>query len=129
MSILFSLGVNDIAVSGLEEAQRAVTAALRQVAPAGQEKLFTEGVLQLHRFVLGNIEVDTGRTKNSVFPDVESGPGGITAGLYTNVAYSPWVREAGHRKQFFDHAEAVEVPRVLAWLEDEGIARLEASWR
>ena len=129
MSVLFGSGVNVADVRGLKEAQKAVVSALRQVGAGEQEKLFTEAVLQVHRFVLGNIEVDTGRTKNSVFPDVESGPGGITAGLYTNVAYSPWVRDAGHRKQFFDHADAVEVPRVLAWLEDEGIERIESSWQ
>lgn len=93
-------------------------------AGGGLEGLFAEAILQLGRFVAGNIEVDTGRTKNSVFPSVEGRGNSIVAMLGTNVSYSPFVRDAGHSRRFFEYAADVEGPRALAVLGDEVVLEI-----
>lgn len=101
-----------IIIGGKEDAERMerqLAAVMEAVgAGAGQRDLLTLATMQALRFVSANIEVDTGRTKNSVFPEV----GETTARLATNVSYSPFVRDASHSEQFFRYAERVEGPRI-----------------
>jgi len=97
-------------------------------ADPGQEALFHEALGQLLSFVARNIEVDEGRTKNSVFPSLRVRPNGVAAMLGTNVRYAPYVRDGGHGVQFFKYAERHEVPRVLAWLGDEVVVRVEGAF-
>ena len=79
----------------------------------------TQATLQMERFVAGHIEVDTGRTKNSVFPTIRTDGNGVTGMLSSNVSYAPHVRDGGHNRQFFEYARDVEGPRVLDWLGGE----------
>lgn len=125
-----SLNVNEASIADIEKAQRQLNSAVAQFGAesGGLTARLTEAILQLQRFVLGNIEVDTGRTKNSVFADVSQNGNSVTAMLGTNVSYAPYVRDAGHGEQFFKHAERVEVPGVLEWLGADIVARVEGSF-
>lgn len=80
--------------------------------PAQMQK----AIIQLHRFVISNIEVDTSRTKQSIFMDISADQGTVRGYLATNVAYSPWVRNSNHDEQFFQYARRIEGPRVLELL-------------
>lgn len=104
------INVNQATVQDIETTQRQLADALAAVGgeSGGMEDIITLLTLQMLRFVQGHIEVDTGRTKNSVFPSVA----GTEGRLGTNVSYSPFVREAGHGRQFFDYAADVEGPAV-----------------
>lgn len=125
-----SLNVNEASIEDIEKAQRQLNSAVAQFGAesGGLAARLTEAILQVQRFVLGNIEVDTGRTKNSVFADVSQSGNSVAAMLGTNVNYSPYVRDAGHKEQFFKYAERVEVPGVLAWLGADIVARVEGSF-
>jgi hypothetical protein len=107
------------------EAAAKLRAAAKAAGVDGQVAAFTEAISQLHRFVANNIEVDTGRTKNSIFPRVSKEANGVEAMLGTAVIYSPYVRDAGHSQQFFDYAEEREVPQIMRWLADEMIIKVE----
>lgn len=125
-----SLDVNAASIEDIERVQRQLNSAVMQMGAksGGLVARMTEAILQLQRFVLGNIEVDTGRTKNSVFADVSEADNSVAAMLGTNVNYSPWVRDRGHSEQFFKYAERVEVPTVLEWLGGDIVARVEGSF-
>lgn len=125
-----SLDVNAASIASIERAQSQLNSAVAQFGAesGGLTARMTEAILQLNRFVLGNIEVDTGRTKNSIFPDVRQDGNSVTAMLGTNVSYSPYVRDKGHGEPFFDYAERVEVPGVLEWLGADIVARVEGAF-
>jgi len=71
--------------------------------------------LQLDRFVAANIQVDTGRTKNSIFISSGKDNNGVFAGLFSNVNYAPYVgyKQRESSKQFFLYAADIEAPRAL----------------
>ncbi|MBK8990158.1 MAG: hypothetical protein IPM39_29525 [Chloroflexi bacterium] len=103
------IDVNTASVEDIERVQRQLAEVITQVGDGdGLEGLLTLATMQALRFVLAHIEVDTGRTKNSVFPTVKGGE----AKLATNVSYAPFVRDAGHSEQFFRYADRVEGPRI-----------------
>lgn len=102
------INVNTATVADIERVQRQLSNVLAGVTGDGLTEIITLATLQMLRFVQANIEVDTGRTKNSVFPHVQ----GTEGRLGTNVTYSPFVRDAGHGKQFFRHAADVEGPAL-----------------
>lgn len=82
----------------------------------GMANLVELAGLQLLRFTLSDIEVDSGRTKGSLFFQ-QGGPRGnsaVMAYLGTNVKYAPYVRDAAHTVQFFKNAEETEGPAVAA---------------
>jgi len=73
------------------------------------KSIITLATLLALRFVQANIEVSTGRTKNSVNRKETNALVGM---LSTNVSYAPFVRDAGHSEQFFRYAARVEGPRI-----------------
>lgn len=91
----------------------------------GLPALMSEAVGQLQRFAQGNIEVDTGRTKNSVFGNVSGRGNSVVGMLGTNVRYAPFVRDSGHRMQFMKYAERKEVPNVLKYLGEGVVSSVE----
>ena len=95
---------------------------------AGLEAMLALALGRLDRFVAGNIEVDTGRTKNSIFQHTGGNGNRLEAMLGTNVHYAPYVREAGHGEQFFEYAARVEGPAVLEMLGTDYDARIEAAF-
>lgn len=108
--------------------QQALQAVKDELAETGQGSVWMLALLQMNRFVGANIEVDTGRTKNSVFTEVSGSGNGITALLGTNVSYSPFVRDAGHNKQFFEYAAETEGPAIAQLLGDEVAIRVEGAF-
>jgi hypothetical protein len=93
----------------LARLEQELAAAQRAYVGSGARGQIESGLIQLHRFVLANIEVDTARTKNSVSMQVVD----LQGRLFSNVKYSPWVRDAGHSQQFFEYAKEQEGPAVL----------------
>lgn len=82
--------------------------------PNGLMSMMHTAVSQLHRFTAINIEVDTGRTKNSLFTSVSNNGNSVVGMLGTDVRYAPYVRESNHGMQFMDYALDREVPRLVA---------------
>lgn len=119
-----------IRAEGAQEAQSKYNAAADAVGvrTGGLRDILLVGLLQMERFVLGNIEVDTGRTKNSIFQDLAATGNSIRAMLGTNVIYSPYVRDAGHKEQFFEYAAKVEGPRVAERMGGEVVIRVERAF-
>jgi len=128
MRLLFTLAVNQSTLEDIEAAQKALQAVKADITGDGLEGMLTLAVGQLERFVAGNIEVKTGRTKNSVFGSVSGSGNSVEAFLGTNVSYSPFVRNASHSKQFFAYAADVEGPHVQKWLGDEVDLRVERGF-
>ncbi|HIP70550.1 MAG TPA: hypothetical protein EYH05_04055 [Anaerolineae bacterium] len=116
------------AVADLERMQSQLVSALGAATGDGMEDVIRQGLLQLHRFVLSNIEVDTSRTKNSIFPRVYRDGKDVNGRLASNVAYSPWVRDAGHKQHFFEYAADVEGPAVLAMMGREFTLRVKKAF-
>jgi hypothetical protein len=102
----------------LSETQAKLEAAQQAIAPdtGGLADILAVGLAQLERFTVANIEVDTGRTKNSIFPKLGQQGNSVVASLNTNVSYAPYVRDASHKQPFFDYAAKVEGPRVAKML-------------
>lgn len=90
------------------------------------EARVSRGLVMLQSFVSKNIEVDTGRTKNSVFARVSGGRGNSVVGMLgTNVKYAPYVQDGTHSKQFFDYAAEREGQRVADALGEDFIVSVE----
>lgn len=124
---MIQLSVDTASIQDLEALQADLRQAAREVsANSGLLGLMTQGILQIDRFVANNIEVDTGRTKNSVFPTTRQNGNSVLAQLSTNVSYAPYVREAGHGEQFLAYAEQREVPGVVAWIGEQAGIKVEA---
>jgi len=107
------LSIASSSLADLAKMQSQLLSAKQAVTGDGLESTITLGLIQLHRFVLANIEVDTARTKNSIFMKVERQDGDVIGRLGSQVKYSPWVRDAGHKMQFFEYARKNEGPKVL----------------
>lgn len=105
---------------------RKVARALEEMQDARLSARMNQAVMQLLRFTQTNIEVDTGRTKNSLVGTVTQASGrGITGMVASsNVSYAPYVREAGHTVHFVDFAYEREVPRILDWLVEDVISEV-----
>lgn len=130
MGIGFNVDVQESPPGRIQAVQEQLQEAAKEVQAGGRlPDTVEKALMQLLRFVLGNIEVDTGRTKNSIFPSVEGGGGNsVSAMLGTNVHYSPYVRDAGHRQQFFEYAAEKEGPRILAGLGQEVVVKVEGHF-
>lgn len=95
----------------IERVQRQLDDTIKAIGEAdGMKSLISLATLQALRFVQANIEVDGGRTKNSIN---RRGTNAIVGVLATNVSYAPFVRDAGHSEQFFRYAERVEGPKIM----------------
>lgn len=115
-------------LTDIERTQQGLQRVSEELADTGIGGMWMLALLQLNRFVGANIEVDTGRTKNSVFTEVSGGGNSITALLGTNVSCSPFVRDAGHRKQFFEYAAETEGPAIAQLLGEEVAIRVEGAF-
>lgn len=98
----------------IQAVQNSMQNALRETTGAGLENKLLLGLAQLDRFVAANIQVQTGRTKNSIFQRIGRSGNSVAAGLHTNVKYSPYVGHLPGRssEQFFKYAARVEGLRV-----------------
>lgn len=97
----------------LTDAQHAVA------ADGGLAEKIDLALVQLHRFAVNNIEVDTGRTKLSLFMRNDTVGNMVHGMIGTPVRYSPWVRDASHRQQFMRNVAEREMPHVLEALEQD----------
>lgn len=101
--------------------------AAEAVGPAGLEASITLGVSQLVRFASANVEVDTGRTKNSIYGKVNSGS--VVQGIVgATSSYHGYVRDAGHGIQFLRYAGQKELPNVLQTIGQGVVASIEESF-
>ncbi|MCL4867794.1 MAG: hypothetical protein KJ063_02400 [Anaerolineae bacterium] len=122
-----TLQLSQTSLDDLKKLQADLRQAAQEVsANSGLKGLMTQAILQVDRFVAGNIEVDTGWTKNSIFPDVSGGGNSVVAQLSTSVHYAPYVRDRRHQEQFFDYANRREVPKVIEWLAETAGIKVEA---
>lgn len=122
------INVDEASLRSIRKVQRQLTDAVKAIDPSGVEEVVQLTTLQALRFVQGNIEVDTGRTKSSVFPAVTRVGNGADGVLGTNVSYSPFVRDASHTKPFFDYAAENEGPRLAQFFGAEINVRVENAF-
>lgn len=120
--------IDKSAIADIERAKDGLAAVQKELMATGADSMWMLALLQLNRFVGANIEVATGRTKNSVFTQVSGSGNGITALLGTNVSYSPFVRDAGHHQQFFEYAAEYEGPAVARMLGEEVDIRVQRAF-
>jgi len=101
---------------GLKELQNRLNRAAKLTEGADDEarKGLYKALSMMLAFIGRNIEVDTGRTRGSVFFRTFKDGEGFGGVIGSNVKYSPWVRDAGHDKHFLVHAAEQEGPRALA---------------
>lgn len=125
-----SLGidVDTASIRSILTARRKLSQALKKVDADGIEEVVRLATLQAMRYVWANIEVDTSRTKSSVFPAVTRVGNGADGVLGTNVSYSPFVRDASHTKPFFDYAAENEGPRLAQFFGAEINVRVENAF-
>lgn len=119
---------NKSAVEDLKRMQAQMLAARQAVTGDGMAGLINLGLIQLHRFVMANIEVDTARTKHSVFMQVYQRGGDVEGKLGSQVKYSPWVRDKGHTTHFFEYAKEKEGPAVLNMLGREVTLKVKRAF-
>ena len=123
LSIHSDVNNNPLAqIKALQE--QLVMAKMAVTAEEGMEAEITKALIQLHRFVLAHIEVDTARTKHSIFMETHISGDSVIGKLGTNVKYSPYVRDANHKEPFFRYAARIEGPRVLEALGREFTMKL-----
>lgn len=97
------------------------------VGPAGLEARIFLGVSQLVRFTSANVEVRSGRTKNSIYGKVQGG--GVVQGIVgATSSYHGYVRDAGHGIQFLRYAGQHELPNVLKTIGQDVVASIEESF-
>lgn len=96
----------------------------------GMDNQLILGLQQIDRFVAANIQVRTGRTKNSIFQHVSRDGNRVQAGLHSNVKYSPYVGYQPKRSstQFFKYAAQVEGPRVANSVAVNIVTDIEGSF-
>lgn len=111
----------------IERARAALEQVRAEVTGQGMAAIMALAVVQMQRFVTANIEVDTGRTKNSIFTQVRVEGNGVDGVLGTNVSYAPYVRDDGHYQQFFEFAAEAEGPRVAQLFGDEVQIRVQRA--
>lgn len=117
--ISFDLKVLQQGMTDLAGMHSKLVAAQRAFVGEESAETMDLALIQMHRFILGNIEVDTTRTKNSIFMKSGVDGDGPWGKIGSNVKYSPWVRDAGHGTQFMEYAVKKEGPAVLALLGKE----------
>lgn len=124
------ISVNEANPGDLAKLQQNLNSVVQAIGAesGGMKRNLTESLLQMQRFVVGNIEVDTSRTKNSVFPSITGSGNSILALLASNVRYSLYVRNAGHNEQFFDYASRVEGPNIARQYGKDIITKVEKQF-
>ena len=105
-----------VSVDGLGELQAELQRVSMAVAtgPGGGVRnglLLT--LLQLQRYALGIVHVDTGRLKNSIFTDLESQGNDLIGHVATNVEYAPFEEGRGGGHAFFARTVKEEGPNVV----------------
>lgn len=112
---IFTSGAMSADVRGLAEAQ----AELQRLAMAtsaqpdgGLRTNILLGLLQLQRYALGIVHVDTGRLKNSIFTDDETRGNNVIGYVATNVEYAPAEHARGGSHAFFQRTVGEEGPNV-----------------
>lgn len=113
-------------VADVERATQEFGAVQAIVDPRGLEVRMNAAVLGLQRFVTNNIEVDQGRTKNSIFANVRVNGNSVVGMLGSNVSYSPFVRNASHQMQFFKYAEQQKGADIARQLGDDVVVSVES---
>lgn len=88
----------DFELRGIDEAISRTAKAEQAVAPdGGLRTVMRLATGQLHRYIIGQppaiMRVDTGRLKNSIFPDVRTQGREVFGLVATNVEYAPPVED------------------------------------
>ena len=102
--------------------------AAEAVGPDGLQARITLGVAQLVRFASANVEVDTGRTKNSIYGKVQGGGSAVQGIVGATSSYHGYVRDAGHGIQFLRYAGQKELPNVLKTIGEAVAASIEEAF-
>lgn len=102
--------------------------AAEAVGPDGLQARITLGVSQLVRFASANVEVDTGRTKNSIYGKVQGGGQAVQGIVGATSSYHQYVRDAGHGIQFLRYAGQKELPGVLKTIGQDVVASIEEAF-
>ena len=121
------LTLSQSSIQDVNRSQQALMQVQASVTGGGMVEIMTLAVLQMQRYVSAHIEVDTGRTKNSIFTQVRGAGNGAEGVLGTNVSYSPYVRDNTHSRQFFEHAAEGEGPNVARLFGEEVQIRVEKA--
>lgn len=121
---------HETAQKDVQATRNSIQAALRETTGQGLENKLLLGLAQLDRFVAANIQVRTGRAKNSVFQRIGRSGNSVAAGLHSNVKYSPHVGYLPKRtsEQFFKYAARVEGPRVANSVGQDIVVTVEGKF-
>jgi len=115
----------ELEVRGLKETQdaaRAVVQALQPDGAAGAAIQFS--VLGLHRYMTTIVHVDTGRLKNSLFPQVD----GLTGMVITNVNYAPYEEARGGEHAFMTRTEDEQGKQIAEQALKEFNVKITQGW-
>jgi len=105
-----------VSVDGLGELQaelQRVSLAVATGPGGGVRNGLLLTLLQLQRYALGIVHVDTGRLKNSIFTDLESQGNDLIGHVATNVEYAPFEEGRGGGHAFFARTVKEEGPNVV----------------
>ena len=96
-------------IEGLAETQRRLSRVIEALEPDQTRPLLSMGILRLHRYMTGIVQVDTGRLKNSLHPFVEDD----SAEIRTSVVYAlPLEFMAGGKYSYIRRTAREEGPAV-----------------
>lgn len=103
-------------VEGLAELQAELARMTEAVATkpgGGLRNSLALALLQLQRYAVGIVHVDTGRLKNSIFTEIEGQGNSLIGHVATNVAYAPFEERRGGAHAFFARTTKEEGPNVV----------------
>lgn len=117
--------VLELEIRGLKETQEAATAVVQALQPDGAAGAAVQfAVLGLHRYMSTIVHVDTGRLKNSLFPQID----GLTGMIVPNVVYAPYEEARGGSHAFMTRTENEQSKQVSeATLKEFGV-RITTAW-
>ncbi len=116
--------VIDLSPKNLKAIQQTMRATIQKLEPAGAQGAVAFATLGLHRFMTAIVHVDTGRLKNSLFPEVAEQTGRI----FTNVNYAPYEEARGGTHAFMSRTETEGAPRIAAETLKEYGAEIQGTW-
>lgn len=111
-----------MSVEGLAETQAEIqrlSLAVATTPGGGMRNQLTLALLQLQRYALGIVHVDTGRLKNSIFTELDSRGNDLLGYVATNVEYAvheeyrPGVKAGHGGHAFFGRTVKEEGPNVV----------------
>lgn len=116
----------NLEVKNLKQVQQAMRATIQKLEPEGTQGAVAFATLGIHRWMTmpDHTHVDTGRLRNSLFPEIN----GQTGRIFTNVNYAPYEEARGGTHAFMTRAETEGAPGIAAKALELFAAEVRAGW-